>query len=180
MSKFFGLFICLILSLRLQASTTSSSADIIVYGGTASGVMTAYSAAKQGLHVILLDPGTHLGGMVTGGLSATDLGDFNIIGGYVRDFYLQAALQYGVQNLNKKENWLSEPHVDEALFHKMLAEAGVTVYFHERIREHAGVQRSGTGIVALTTQEGKQWHAKIFADCSYEGDLIAQANEVGT
>jgi glycine/D-amino acid oxidase-like deaminating enzyme len=54
------------------------------YGGTASGVFTAYSAAKEGLHVVLLEAGEHVGGMVTGGLSATDLGDFSIIGGYVR------------------------------------------------------------------------------------------------
>ncbi len=65
--------------------------DLLVYGGTASGVMTAYSAAKEGLHVVLLEPGAHLGGMVTGGLSATDLGHFTIIGGYAREFYTAAA-----------------------------------------------------------------------------------------
>ena len=63
--------------------------DLVVYGGTASGVMTAYSAAREGLRVVLLEPGAHLGGMVTGGLSATDLGHFTIIGGYARDFYLR-------------------------------------------------------------------------------------------
>ncbi|HEX3570780.1 MAG TPA: FAD-dependent oxidoreductase, partial [Acidobacteriaceae bacterium] len=63
--------------------------DLAVYGGTASGVITAYSAAKEGLHVVLLEPRAHLGGMVTGGLSATDLGQFQIIGGYARDFYMR-------------------------------------------------------------------------------------------
>ena len=48
-------------------AATSSEADLVVYGGTASGVVTAYTAAKEGLHVILLEPGSHLGGMVTGG-----------------------------------------------------------------------------------------------------------------
>jgi ribulose 1,5-bisphosphate synthetase/thiazole synthase len=57
----------------LQAATPAASPDLVVYGGTASGVMTAYSAAREGLHVVLLEPGVHLGGMVTGGLSATDL-----------------------------------------------------------------------------------------------------------
>src|ERR1700755_2712261 len=65
--------------------------ELIVYGGTASGVMTAYSAAREGLQVVLLEPGGHLGGMVTGGLSATDLGHYTIIGGYARDFYMKAA-----------------------------------------------------------------------------------------
>jgi len=49
---------------------------------------------KQGLHVVVLEPSAHLGGMVTGGLSATDLGYFQIIGGYARAFYLRAAAHY--------------------------------------------------------------------------------------
>src|SRR6201995_1289659 len=107
--------------------------DLIVYGGTAAGVMTAYSAAKQGLHVILLEPGVHLGGMVTGGLSATDLGHFQIIGGYARDFYMQAASHYGVTNLDAPLNWRSEPHVDVQIFTAMLSDAGVQFLFHERL-----------------------------------------------
>lgn len=70
--------------------------------------MAAYSAAREGLHVVLLEPGAHLGGMVTGGLSATDLGQFKVIGGYVGDFYLRAAAHYGIHDLNRRENWYSE------------------------------------------------------------------------
>jgi len=146
-----------------------------VYGGTASGVITAYSAAREGLHVVLLEPRAHLGGMVTGGLSATDLGQFQIIGGYARDFYLRAAAHYGVHDLQRRENWLSEPHVGEAIFQAMLKEAGVDVRLHEKLKEHGGVERKGQRVVSLTTMDGLQWKAKIFADCSYEGDLMAQA-----
>lgn len=150
--------------------------DLVVYGGTASGVMTAYSAAKDGLNVVLLEPGTHLGGMVTGGLSATDLGHFTIIGGYTRAFYMKAAAHYGVNNLDAGPNWRSEPHVDEAIFRDMLKDAGVKVYFRERVREKNGVKLTGKRITLITTGDGKQWPAKIFADCSYEGDLMAQAH----
>jgi len=137
--------------------------------------MTSYSAAREGLRVILLEPGAHLGGMVTGGLSATDLGHFTIIGGYARDFYMEAAAHHGVHDLNQAENWRSEPHVGEEIFRKMLADAGVTVHFHQRLREHGGVASSGATIRSITTEDGKKWSAKIFADCSYEGDLMAQA-----
>jgi hypothetical protein len=159
----------------VSAAPPSQSADLVVYGATASGVMTAYSAAREGLHVIVLEPGTHVGGMVTGGLSATDYGHFTIIGGYARDFYMQAAAHYGVTNLDKGANWYSEPHVSDEIFRSLLARAGVKVYFHERLREHDGVQMGRTAIRSITTEDGKQWHAKIFADCSYEGDLMAQA-----
>jgi hypothetical protein len=159
----------------LAASPKTQSADLVVYGGTASGVMTAYSAAREGLHVILLEPRAHLGGMVTGGLSATDLGQFKIIGGYARDFYLQAAAHYGVANLDKPQNWRSEPHVDEQIFGKMLDDAGVEIHLHEKLKEHGGIQSHKQHIDSITTMDGKQWHAKVFADCSYEGDLMAQA-----
>jgi len=150
-------------------------ADLLVYGGTAAGVITAYSAAKQGLHVVVLEPSAHLGGMVTGGLSATDLGYFQIIGGYARAFYLRAAAHYGVKDLDHRANWLSEPHVDEAIFNAMLREASVTVVLHHRIREHGGVTVEKRHVVELITEDGESWRAKVFADCSYEGDLMAQA-----
>src|SRR6204780_4869027 len=153
----------------------TDAVDLVVYGGTASGVMTAYSAAREGLHVVLLEPGVHLGGMVTGGLSATDLGHYTIIGGYARDFYMKAAAHYGVLDLNRPANWLSEPHVDEEIFRAMLKEAGVEVRFHQRVREQDGVELQGNHLVSMTTSDGTHWHAKIFADCSYEGDLMAQA-----
>src|SRR2546425_2241215 len=56
--------------------------DVVVYGGTAGGVIAAVSAAREGLKVALLEPGRHLGGMVSGGLSWTDFGRKEIIGGF--------------------------------------------------------------------------------------------------
>jgi FAD dependent oxidoreductase len=149
--------------------------DLVVYGATAAGVMTSYSAAREGLRVVLLEPGAHLGGMVTGGLSATDLGRYTIIGGYARDFYMKAASHYGVGDLDQPAHWRSEPHVDEEIFRTMLRDAGVTIHFHERLVEQRGVELQGEQIVSITTSSGKHWDAKVFADCSYEGDLMAQA-----
>src|SRR6202453_761474 len=136
----------------LHAADPAPSPDLLVYGGTASGVMTAYSAAREGLRVVLLEPGIHLGGMVTGGLSATDLGHYTIIGGYARDFYMQAAAHYGVLDLNRPANWLSEPHVDEEIFRAMLKGAGVEVHFHERLQEHGGVELRGKRVASITTE----------------------------
>lgn len=154
---------------------SSVRADVVVYGATASGVMTAYAAAREGLHVILLEPGGHVGGMVTGGLSATDLGQFTVIGGYARDFYLEAAAHYGVHDLYKPENWRSEPHVDEEIFRKMLKDAGVDLRLNTRLKEHGGVKKAAHGVREIETEDGTEWLAKVYADCSYEGDLMAEA-----
>ena len=158
-----------------QRQSTHPESDLVVYGGTASGVMTAYAAARLGMKVVLLVPGVHVGGMVTGGLSATDLGDSAIIGGYAREFYREAALHYDWHDLDAPEHWLSEPHVAEAIFNRMLRDAGVKVRLHERLRERGGVKMNGNRVVALITEDRRQWAGKVFADCSYEGDLMAEA-----
>lgn len=151
------------------------TSDLVVYGATAAGVMTAYAAARQGLKVTLLEPTHHVGGMVTGGLSATDYAYFPIIGGYAREFYREAAEHYGVHDLDHGSDWRSEPHVGEEIFHSWLKKAGVDVRFGETLREKSGVRKTGTVITEIVTEDGKRWRAKVFADCSYEGDLMAQA-----
>jgi len=65
--------------------------------------------------------------------------------------------------------------VDEAIFRRWLKEAGVEVVLRKRIREHSGVEIRDHRILSLTTADGKRWSAKQFADCSYQGDLMAQA-----
>jgi hypothetical protein len=164
------------LAATIPVSPVNTSADLVVYGGTASGVMTAYAAARQGLHVVLLEPTNHLGGMVTGGLSATDYGYFPIIGGFTREFYKQAASTYGQQDLNHSSDWLFEPKVGEAIFDQWLRSAKVDVHLHERLREQDGVEMKDKRIITLVTEDGKHWDAKVFADCSYEGDLMAEAH----
>lgn len=173
--KYKSLLCFVLFALATPAIAAPAKADLVVYGGTASGVITAYAAAKEGLHVVLLEPGSHLGGMVTGGLSASDVADFKIIGGYARDFYREAAAHYGKLSLNKHSDWLSEPKVGETIFKAWLKKAGVEVYFHERLKEHKGVTKSAVHITSITTEDNKKWQAKVFADCSYEGDLMAQA-----
>jgi len=158
-----------------KPATLRTSADLVVYGATASGIMTAYTAAREGLQVILLEPTGHIGGMVTGGLSATDLGHFQIIGGYARDFYMQAAEHYDRHDLNESQNWYSEPHVDEDIFRSWLQQSGVHLHLHERLQERHAVVKDGSRILSIETEGHHRWSAQVFADCSYEGDLMAQS-----
>ncbi|WP_298872062.1 FAD-dependent oxidoreductase [uncultured Bradyrhizobium sp.] len=177
-----GLLLCLILSLIVSPASAQSpvNKDVLVYGGTAAGVMTAYAAARQGSHVVLLEPGHHLGGMVTGGLSATDLGNPEVIGGYARLFYRRVAEHYGRSRLDRTTDWLAEPHVSEDTFGAMLGEAGVEVVFGARLREHHGVSVENHKIVSVTSEDSHVWRAKVFVDCSYEGDLLAQSGTTYT
>src|SRR6185312_12057406 len=87
--------------------------DVIVYGGTASGVIAAVAAAREGGKVLLLEPRHHLGGMATGGLSRTDYGKKEVIGGDALEFYWRVGLKYGMDRFAQNVAWYYEPHVGE-------------------------------------------------------------------
>ena len=59
---------------------STDEADVCVYGGTSGGVVAAVQAARMGKRVVLVEPGRHLGGMTSGGLSAVDIGDPRSVG----------------------------------------------------------------------------------------------------
>ena len=82
-------------------------ADLCIYGGTAGGVAAAVQAARMGKRTVLLEPGNHLGGMTSGGLGATDIGNKAAIGGIGREFYHRVAQHYA-----KDEAWQFEKRED--------------------------------------------------------------------
>jgi hypothetical protein len=145
--------------------------DLVVYGGTASGVFTALTAAREGLRVALLEPGKHLGGMVTGGLSATDHGEEAVVGGYAREFYERLGNHYG-----RDIEWYPEPRVAETVLRQMLREAQtVSLFYEHRLKEKSGVNREDNRITDIRLENGSIFRAAVFIDASYEGDLMAQA-----
>lgn len=122
--------------------------DVAVYGATGAGVTAAVAAARSGAATVLVEPGRHVGGMVSGGLSWTDVGDARVIGGLARRFYELVAQHYGAPLWGVKG---PEPHVAEGLLVRLLDEAGVEL-------------RLGTR---------KLPDAAVTVDASYEGDLLA-------
>ena len=166
------------LSLLLLFATGLGAAehfDVVVYGGTAGGVVAAVSAARAGMKVALLEPGRHLGGMASGGLSATDVGKREVIGGYALEFYRRAGKLYHLEQYGQQIAWMMEPHIAEQIFREMVNEAGVTVLFEHRLREKDGVAKTGPAIRQITMENGAVFEATVFIDSSYEGDLMAQA-----
>ena len=168
-TAFFALTLSLCLG-QVQAESKTQpirSADVLVYGGTASGVVAAVQCARLGKSVFLLEPGYHLGGMSSGGLGQTDIGNKAAIGGIAREFYQRVGREYG-----QAEAWKFEPHVAEKVFFDLVNEAGVEVYFLQSL---GAVERSDQRITQLTTTNGRGYRAEAFIDASYEGDLLAAA-----
>ena len=171
-------------------------ADIIVYGATSSGVMAAIQAARLNKSVMLLEPKTHIGGLTTGALGATDIGNKGVIGGLSREFYRRVAQHYADDAAWTKETreeffanrskrttlkdvsgedatmWTFEPHVAQAIFAKMLEEAGVSVRLRQTVAE---VRKAGSRVTEIETVDYNIYRGKMFIDATYEGDLMAKA-----
>jgi hypothetical protein len=180
----------------------AESADIVIYGGTSAGIIAAVQAHRMGKSVVLIEPSNHLGGLTTGGLGATDIGNKAAIGGLARDFYHRVWKHYQNESSWNRETrdqyiarhprftpkdesmWTFEPHVATQICHELLAEAKIVPVMDERLERKRGVKKTAsagsgdprtTHIESITMESGRSFAAKMFIDATYEGDLMAAA-----
>ena len=105
-------------------SSRSSSVDVLVVGGGASGVTAALQSARMGMRVLIVEETAWLGGMLTSaGVSAID-GNERLPAGLWGEFRGKLADHYG--GLDKLvtgwvSNVLFEPSVGNHVLHKMVA-----------------------------------------------------------
>ncbi|HEY8589230.1 MAG TPA: FAD-dependent oxidoreductase [Naasia sp.] len=142
--------------------------SVLVYGATSAGVCAAVAAAEAGAQVVLLEPGLHVGGMTSGGLGYTDVGDPRVLGGMATRFRNAVAEHYGVA-----PGFYAgpEPHVAEAIFLRWLEEAHVQVEFGARLT----AAEVHDGRITAVTAGDERYPAAVFVDATYEGDLLALA-----
>ncbi len=175
--------------LVLALVTTAHAAEVVesdlcVYGGTSGGVAAAVQGARMGKKVVIAEPGRHLGGMTSGGLSAVDIGDPRSVGGIAREYFTKLAATVGVtlawDKVFKGEGggpatggaYAIEPHKAEEVFTNMAHEAGVKVHFKARL---GSVKKEGARIAEIVAEDGTVFRAKMFIDATYEGDLMDKA-----
>lgn len=149
-----------------------AEADVVVYGGSAGGVVAALTAIEAGRSVILLHPGKPLGGMTTGGLSFTDLGNAAAIGGRARQFYRELGAHYGTD-----EEWCFEPSAAAGVLGRWIESAELPVRFgcYLQAVEFAQAGRGGRRLSAVRLWGGSRVAGRAFIDATYEGDLLAAA-----
>ena len=147
--------------------------DVVVYGDSSGAVIAAVAAKREGRSVILVNPTVFPGGMSSSGLGATDFLDKrNTFGGIASESFDGIAVAYGTNYVRS-----FEPHVGKQVFEKMIADAGVTVVYNEKLDRISGkgVTMDGKRIAAITTLSGKTYRGKMFIDATYVGDLMAAA-----
>ena len=170
----FLLTVCAQASLCRTKSLKTYNVDVCIYGATSGGVTAAFTAKKMGKSVIIVESSGHIGGMTTGGLGFTDIGKVEIIKGMALDFYKRVGAIYG----KNSPVFQFEPHVASEVFDHYIYSAKIPILKNYGI---AKVNKEESSIRSIRVNNRKNSsacaliRAKVFIDCSYEGDLMAMA-----
>lgn len=171
-----------------------SSYDIVVYGGTSAGVTAAIQSSRMGKSILLIEPTQRLGGLTSGGLGATDIGNKDAIGGISREFY-QNVHKYYMNSSNWKGQkkseyiggeqgrtderedamWTFEPSAALKVYKDMIDLEKIDLIYGERLDEEGGVIKENRTITQIVMESGATYEGKVFIDATYEGDLMASA-----
>ncbi len=160
--------------------------------------MAAIQASRMGKDVVMVARDGHVGGLVTSGLTATDMNKHAAIGGLAAEFYgriyayyespeawrnqsrddfMQSTLKrtFTGKNDGRRIQWVYESGVAEKILKEMLSESGVVVLEGVQIAQAAGVKMRKSKIRSISLTDGRKIRSDEFIDCSYTGDLMAAA-----
>lgn len=169
--------------------------DVVIYGSSPAALTTAISAQKLGKSTVIVCPETRIGGLTTGGLGLTDIGNKSAFGGLALQFYRDVAAWYadaahwkweknsdyrsGGQSLDARGTdsmWTFEPHAALAILERWVKDNHLDVRRGEFLdRSPGGVTLERGRIAAIRTLSGNVYRGKMFVDATYEGDLMAAA-----
>lgn len=189
--------------LALTALFADEQADVVVVGATPAGVAAAVSAARGGASVLLVEESAHVGGILTGGLTNTDVRKHGAVGGLYNEFKRRVVEHYvktyGADSAEVRlcrEGNMFQPKVAELVFCQMLAgEKSIRLLEKARVTEAftpAGPATPGRRIdgaapasfkpasklsaITVELPTGRvRITASAFIDATYEGDLAALA-----
>ncbi len=189
--KSLPLFTALII---MSCQSTEPMYDIVIYGGTSAGVAAGIQAKRMGRTVLIIEPSNRIGGLTTGGLGQTDIGNKQVVGGIAREFYegihryyqdtthwkyeSREEYQDGGQTRTEKGEtamWTFEPSAALAVYDAMLAHEDLEVLKNQMLDRENGVIKEEGRITSITMLSGEEYTADIFIDATYEGDLMAAA-----
>ncbi len=190
-TKFLRFLCCLILVSGTHASGGNGRYDLAVIEATPGGVACAVRAAREGRKVVLINRTQHLGGILSSGLGVWDTlweGKRSPIYDelrqsifhHYRETYGEKSTQhrYALPGRSGHTNGKFEPRVVEKMITDLVTrEKNITL-----IKGHVPIaaRRDGRRLTEIAIREfggtkTMSIAAKVFADCSYEGDLLPLA-----
>jgi hypothetical protein len=177
MNRILNFFLAIVLVLFCSCDKVELETDVLVIGGSTSGVAAAISSARQGAETTLLEEGPWLGGMLTAaGVSAVD-GNTKLPSGIWGEFRDSLIYRYGSKKALQTgwvSNHLFEPSVGNQIFQNMVKnESLITPYFGARVT-HIEKRDKGWKIEVSALEKKFILHAKIVIDATELGDIAAQ------
>jgi len=181
------MFVCVLNgSANAQSDVT---VDVVIYGATPAGISAAIAAARDDCQVLLIEPTSRIGGLVTNGLSHTDYHSRESLSGAFLEFSRRVeawyVTQYGPDSPQVKaseKGVFAEPKVNLLIFQQMLAEwPQITVLTQHSLQSVTCDSTNGSRqIEAMTFRSDQNPEAitvqsAVVIDASYEGDLMAMA-----
>jgi len=187
--------VCLLATMMASFVLGGEVFDLVVYGSSPAALSAAIQAKRMGRSAVIVSPETRLGGLTTGGLGQTDIGNKAAFGGIARAFYCDVAAWYRdpahwtwqarrdympdgqcANSMGNDAMWTFEPSAALAILEGWVRREGLDVRRGERLDRGAGgvVKREGR-IVSFRTLSGKTFEGRMFVDATYEGDLMAAA-----
>ena len=170
--------------------------DLVIYGSTPAGLAAAVQAKRMGLKAVVVSPETRIGGLTTGGLGQTDIGNKACFGGLSLQFYKDVSAYYSDAahwTCQKREEyspdgqcfnsfgggtmWTFEPHAALEVLEGWEKRDGLDIRRGEYLdrQSKSGVEVEERRIKSIKTLSGKVYSGKMFVDATYEGDLMAAA-----
>ena len=185
---------CLVGTLFYCNNHAPDSYDLVVYGATSGGIAAAVQAKRQGKTVLLLEPSARIGGLTTGGLGQTDIGNKSAIGGISREFYEAIKAHYDQSEHWKwqaKEDyldggqtrteagesamWTFEPSAALQVYETWIQRDNIELLMNKKLDRTNGVEVQDGKILSIKMLSGEEYHGRVFIDATYEGDLMAAA-----
>jgi hypothetical protein len=152
------------------------------------------SGFQNGKFSGLIEPTNRIGGLTTGGLGQTDIGNKMVVGGISREFYqgIKNTMKIpqtgnGSQGSEYRDGgqtqtaegedamWTFEPSAALEVYKKMMAKENITLVYNQRLNRETGVKMQNHEIVEIGMESGHKYRGKMFIDATYEGDLMAAA-----
>ena len=150
----------------------SGGFDVCIYGATASGIAAAMGAADGGAKVVVVEPSRWLGGMSGGGLNAIDWGNKRTVGKMALKLLIEKD-DVAMRELYKHE--LAQRGIPVIFEHRLVSVTKEGALIRGITLDHAPPDQYGCPIEQPLQPNAKSVAARIFIDCSYEGDLMAKS-----
>ena len=172
--------------------------DVVIYGSSPAALTAAIEAQALGKTAVIVSPETRIGGLTTGGLGQTDIGNKTAFGGLALQFYKDVAAYYkddanwtyekrtdylpdgqcaGTKGADSM--WTFEPSAALKILEGWEKKHALEIRRGEWLDRGKKVEVEGRGgqrrIVSFVAESGRVYKGKMFVDATYEGDLMAAA-----